>query len=116
LHELPITENILKVVLKHAGEDGAQRVVRVHLRVGELSDVVGEWLQRYFDYLSRGTAAEGAALVIERTPVTFRCEGCGASFPVKVREVEGIVCPGCGGGKATLLSGREFFIKYIEVT
>ncbi len=48
--------------------------------------------------------------------MTFRCEGCGASFPVKVREVEGIVCPGCGGGKATLLSGREFFIKYIEVT
>jgi hydrogenase nickel incorporation protein HypA/HybF len=115
MHELPITENILKVVLKHAQADGAQKVVCVHLRIGELSDLIDEWLQRYFDYLSKGTPAEGAALRIERSPVIFRCENCGESFPVKMREVRDIVCPGCGGGKATFVSGREFFIKHIEV-
>jgi len=115
MHELPVTENILKVVLRHAGEARAARVVGISLRIGELSDIIEEWLQRYFDYLSRGTLAEGAVLRIERVPVIFRCEGCGTSFPVKVREVRDILCPSCGGGKASLVSGREFFIKNIEV-
>jgi hydrogenase nickel incorporation protein HypA/HybF len=116
MHELPITENILKIVLRHAEEARAGKVVSVSLRIGELSDIIEEWLQRYFDYLSKGTLAEGAALRIERVPVIFRCEGCGESFPVKVREVHDIVCPSCSGGKATFVSGREFFIKNIEVT
>lgn len=115
MHELPVTESILKVVLRHGEEAGASRIVSVSLRIGELSDIVEEWLQRYFDYLSRGTIAEGAALRIERAPVIFRCEGCGGSFPVNVREVRDILCPSCGGTKATFVSGREFFIKAIEV-
>jgi hydrogenase nickel incorporation protein HypA/HybF len=115
MHELPVTENILKVVLRHAEEAKAGKVVRVSLRIGELSDIIEEWLQRYFDYLSKGTLAEGAVLQVERTPVIFRCEDCGESFPVKVREVHDIAWPSCGGGKATFVSGREFFIKNIEV-
>lgn len=116
MHELPITESILKIVLKHAEADGADKVVSVSLRIGEMSDIVDEWLQRYFDYLSKGTPAEGAALRIERSPVIFRCEGCGESFAVNIREAREIVCPKCSGGKATLVSGREFFINHIEVT
>jgi len=115
MHELPVTENILKVVLRHADEAQAGRVVSVSLRIGELSDIIEEWLQRYFDYLSKGTLAEGAALRIERSPVIFRCEDCGESFPVKVREVRKIECPGCGGDQAAFVSGREFFIQNIEV-
>lgn len=115
MHELPVTENILKVVLRHAEADRAKKVVRVSLRIGELSDIIEEWLQRYFDYLSKDTPAEGAVLRIERVPVIFRCEACGTSFPVKVREVSDIVCPSCGGGKATFVSGREFIIQNIEV-
>jgi hydrogenase nickel incorporation protein HypA/HybF len=115
MHELAVTENILKTVLRHAEADRAQRVVSVNLRIGELTDLVDEWVQRYFDYLSRGTIAQGAAIRIERTPVTFRCETCGKLFPVKVREPGGNVCPDCGGGKSVLVSGREFFIKNIEV-
>ncbi len=115
MHELPVTENILKVVIRHAGANQAQKVVAVSLRIGELSDLIDEWLQRYFDYLSKGTVAEGAVLRIERSPVIFRCEDCGETFPVKVREVRDVVCPQCGGGKAVFISGREFFIKHIEV-
>ncbi|HOD34403.1 MAG TPA: hydrogenase maturation nickel metallochaperone HypA [Syntrophales bacterium] len=115
MHELPVTENILKVVLRHAEEAKAVRVISVSLRIGELSDVIDEWLQRYFDHLSRGTVAEGAGLLVERMPVVFRCEGCGKSFHVNIREVRDVVCPACGGGKASFVSGREFFIKSIEV-
>jgi len=115
MHELPVTENILRVVLRHAEEAKAVKVISVSLKIGELSDIIDEWLQRYFDYLSKGTLAEGAALMVERVPVVFRCEVCGESFQVNIREVKDVVCPACGEGKATFVSGREFFVKAIEV-
>lgn len=115
MHELPVTENILRIVLRYAEEAKAGRVLSVSLRVGEMSDVIDEWLQRYFDYVSKGTLAEGAELKIERAPVIFRCAGCGESFHVNIREVNDVVCPACGGEKASFLSGREFFVKAIEV-
>jgi len=56
--------------LKYAQECKARRVVSIHLQVGELRDVVEEWVQRYFDYLSEGTIAEGSKLVFKRTPAS----------------------------------------------
>ena len=115
MHELSVTESLLQVVLLHAGKGGAKRVVSVSVRVGALSDVVNEWMQRYFDYLSRGTIAEGARIRIERVPVTFRCDGCAAVFPADPRSREPIRCPCCGAEAMTLVTGRECVVEGIEV-
>jgi hydrogenase nickel incorporation protein HypA/HybF len=115
MHELSVVDSILKVVLKHAAMNGVEKVVAVGLRIGELSDLVDEWVQHYFDYLSKDTIAAGATLRIERSPVIFRCENCGEDFSVQVRETKKFVCPACGGEKVSLVSGREFYIKNIEV-
>ena len=115
MHELAITEGILKVVLRHAATSGAERVVSVSLRIGELSDLADEWLQRYFDYLSRDTIAAGATIRVERIPVVFRCEECENTFPVKLKETKEIVCPACSRKNAVLVSGREFVVQQIEV-
>jgi len=55
MHELPITERILSVVLRHAEGRTSPESSASTLRVGELSDLADEWIQRYFSYLSRGT-------------------------------------------------------------
>jgi hydrogenase nickel incorporation protein HypA/HybF len=115
MHELSVVDSILKVVLKHAAINGVEKVVGVELRIGELSDLADEWVQQYFDYLSKDTIAAGATIKIERSPVIFRCENCGEDFSVPVRETRKFVCPACGGKKVTLVSGREFYIKNIEV-
>jgi hydrogenase nickel incorporation protein HypA/HybF len=115
MHELAVTEGILKVVLRHASMNGAGRVVGIGLRIGELSDLADEWLQRYFNYLSRDTIAADAVIRIERIPVVFRCEGCGNDFPVRLRETKDIACPVCGSRKSVLVSGREFTVQQIEV-
>ena len=115
MHELSVMEGILNVVLKHARQHEVQRVVAVSLRIGEMTDLVDEWMQRYFDYLSDKTVAAGAVLKIERVPVVFACESCGTDYPVDIREARDPACPACGGKKARLKSGREFFIKNIEV-
>lgn len=115
MHELSVTESLLQVVLRHAGEGGAGKVVSVSVQIGELSDLVSDWLQRYFDYLSQGTIAEGARIRIERIPATFRCDACGDVFPADPRTREAIRCPRCASEAMTLLTGRECFVQQIEV-
>ena len=114
MHELAVTQEVLKIVLRHAEMNGARQVVSVSLRIGELRDIVDEWMQRFFDYISRSTIAEGAKLKIERSPVVFRCD-CGEIFPVNIKENREITCPRCGGEKTVLCSGREFDIQSIAV-
>lgn len=115
MHELAVTESLLQVVLRHANEGGAGKVVSISVRIGGLSDLVNEWVQRYFDHLSRGTIAEGAVIKIERIPTTFRCDGCGHVFPADPRTREEIRCPLCSSAVMTLVTGRECFVQQIEV-
>ena len=115
MHELPITESILKIVLKHAGTNNVRQVMSINLQVGKLSDLEDEWIQRYFDYLSKGTVAQGAKLKIERTPIMVQCNACSTSYEAEAAKLSDIVCPNCGKKESTLLSGREYYIKEMEV-
>ena len=115
MHELPITEGILKIVLAHAEKNDVRQVMVIHLCIGRLSDLEDEWIQRYFDYLSRGTVAQGARLEIERTPITLQCNVCTASYPVEINNMGDSACPACGGTDSKLISGREYTIKNMEV-
>jgi hydrogenase nickel incorporation protein HypA/HybF len=115
MHELPVTEKILDVVLRHAEGKNVKRILRIYLRVGELSDLEHEWIQRYFDYLSKGTLAENARLVIETAPIVLRCHSCEHSFEVGKDSLDGVLCPECGETGCTLVSGREYYVKNMEV-
>ncbi|MGZ6250003.1 MAG: hydrogenase/urease maturation nickel metallochaperone HypA, partial [Syntrophales bacterium] len=42
MHELSVTESILKIVLKHAQENKAGKVLTIGLKIGELSELVGD--------------------------------------------------------------------------
>ena len=96
MHELPVTESILKIILAHAEKNDVRRVVTIRLQVGKLSDLEDDWMQRYFDYVSRGTPA-------------------GESYTVASAGEIDAPCPGCGGSNARLVAGREYFIKNMEV-
>ncbi|MEI8171945.1 MAG: hydrogenase maturation nickel metallochaperone HypA [Deltaproteobacteria bacterium] len=115
MHELAVTESILNIVIKHAEKNHVEKVVTIHLKIGELTDLVDEYIQHYFDYLSKGTIAEGAVLNMERSPVVFQCTDCKTTFQVSLKDSGKIVCSQCDGAKAVLVSGREFYIKHIEV-
>ncbi|MDQ5984434.1 MAG: Hydrogenase maturation factor HypA [Syntrophus sp. SKADARSKE-3] len=115
MHELPITESILKIVLRHAAMNKVRKVMTIHLRVGRLSDLEDEWIQRYFDYLSKGSIAEGAMLKIERTPIMLQCNACTGTYEVEMSNLAEAVCPDCGKKDGKLISGREYYIKDMEV-
>lgn len=115
MHELQVTERILDIVLRHAAGHDVSRIVRIHLRIGGLSDLENEWIQHYFDYLSRGTLAESAELAITRTPIVACCNSCSCSFEIARNVLGDAACPNCGAQQLELVSGREYHIENMEV-
>ena len=114
MHELPVIENILKVVLNHAAKHRVKRVLAIHLEVGELSDLEEQWMQHYFDYLSKGSRAEKARLVIERIPARLQCAQCGEIFPFVTAQDKDNRCPVCAASDCRLIAGQGYFIKNLE--
>ncbi len=115
MHELSVINSILNVVLAHGRRNDARRIAAVHLRVGELCDLQNEWMQRYFDMVSKGTIAQGALLKIEMVPARMKCTACAEEFEVNMQALDGLQCPKCGDKKANLISGREYFIESMEI-
>jgi hydrogenase nickel incorporation protein HypA/HybF len=115
MHELPITKSILDIALAHARGRNVRRIVRIHLTIGALSDLEHEWIQRYFDYLSRGTLAENAELAIRRTPIVMCCRSCARRFEIGRTDLEHAHCPACAESRVELVSGREYLVENMEV-
>ena len=112
MHELGITQNIVKIVQEEAARSGALRVSKVKLRVGEMTGIVDASLKFCFEFCVRGTEAEGAELEIERVPIRACCKECAEEFLV---EGYRLVCPTCGGRQVEITAGKELQVQELEV-
>jgi hydrogenase nickel incorporation protein HypA/HybF len=112
MHEMAVTQSILDIAVQHAQQAGASQIRQINLIIGEMSGIVDESVQFYFDFISRDTMAEGAELHFERPPAIYRCRQCETRY-----HPEGIdwICPECGALTFEVISGREFRIDSIEV-
>jgi len=110
MHEMPITEGILKIATDAAS---GRRIKVIHLLVGDLSSIVDDSVQFYFDILSKGTLAEAAVLDFQRRAATVKCLDCGIS--VDVRPPLPGACPHCRGLRMQVTGGRELRVVSIEV-
>ena len=117
MHELQVTEQILNIALKHVEGHDVDRIVNIHLRIGELTDLEEEWIQHYFDYLSKDTLAENAKLRIEKVPIVLACDDCGANFEISKQQLSDAKCPECEDDEPDLrlISGREYTVLNLEV-
>jgi hydrogenase nickel incorporation protein HypA/HybF len=112
MHEASITESILSLALEKGKEAGAQKITRVNLVLGELSGIVGECLQMYFEVLAQNTLAGGAVLSWETKPTTLKCRKCAKVFlPADYNWA----CPECREANVEIVSGRECYMESIEV-
>jgi hydrogenase nickel incorporation protein HypA/HybF len=113
MHELAVTEGILRVALGAAERAGGHRIQRIDVVLGELSSIVDDSVQFYFDFVSQGTAAESAQLRFRRLPAAATCAACRHSFPVPPPLPA--VCPACGGAELQIDGGQECYVESIEV-
>ena len=53
MHELPVTESVLEIALRHAKGAGAERITNIYLVIGQLSSIVDDSIQFYWDIVSK---------------------------------------------------------------
>lgn len=109
MHELSITQAILDIALNHAG--GA-KITDIHLVIGDLTSLVDECIQFYWDIISENTNAVGAILHFKRIPAQAKCEACEREYAIKE---EGLLCPYCHSHRVVIITGKEFFVESITV-
>ena len=87
MHELPVVEDMIKTLDRTSEEKGILKIREINLVIGELSGIIGECVQMYFDMLSKGHSCEGAVLKFEHIPAMLKCTSCGAEFPHGKRKI-----------------------------
>lgn len=130
MHEGAIAEGILSIALDYLHRNKGTAISRVGLKLGELSGVEESALRTVWPAVARGTAAEAAALAINRIPLAGRCNDCGREAPIgkKMQETAGLMepeygprlmpvsfaCPFCGK-PLEVTGGREMQVDYLDI-
>ena len=112
MHELSITQSILFIALEQAKTAQTNKINKINLTIGELTGVVDECVQFYFDIISKDTIASEASLSFDRPPTRLRCRNCSATFSPDNLSWN---CPNCREQTVEIVSGRECYVESIEV-
>lgn len=113
MHELSITEQIVEIAVRHGEKNHAQQVTDLYLVIGELSTVIDDSVQFYWDLITEKTICEGAKLHFKRVPAVFKCLDCKKEYSL----VEGELtpCPHCGSARMEIQQGKEFHLESINI-
>ena len=112
MHELAIAQAILDRAKAAADKNGGGRVLRIGLRIGEISGVEPDALSFGIEALGKGTSFEGLVLEVEQPKRRQRCTGCATEF-----EPEGFTvrCPACQHETSECIAGTELDVTFIEI-
>lgn len=112
MHELSLAISIVEQVSVAAHQSGAEKILSVRVFIGPLSGVIQESLEFCFTEACFGTIAEGAAFIVEKTPLLIKCSRCEKESEVTPHN---LFCPLCNIGEVKVVSGTEFKIIDLEV-
>lgn len=113
MHETDMTKALILTMRDWwESQPDRPRITNVHLIVGEFTCVEPASLQFAFEVQTRNTFLEGAALVIQETPLIAFCHPCQQDYRPEI----GIqyTCPTCRSPMDDIRSGRELKIDRIE--
>ncbi|MEF9841509.1 MAG: hydrogenase maturation nickel metallochaperone HypA [Raoultibacter sp.] len=113
MHELGIMTGVMEVVDKSAAEAGADKILKVSLSVGVMTEAIEDALRFAFEALAESNPMyKDAELQITMVQPRSRCLECGTEFE---HDRFHMTCPQCGEFATELIAGRELQIDSIEV-
>jgi hydrogenase nickel incorporation protein HypA/HybF len=113
MHELSIAMSIVELAEEESARRGNAHVNAVHLKLGDLSGVVGEALLASWDLACEESDLRGARLVIEKVRVVVYCPVCQA--PRTIASVQWFLCPECNSAVSEVIAGRELQVCAMEI-
>lgn len=111
MRELQIIHSIFDQVLRKVQEDGDNRVTRLQLALGELSELNPVSIQNQWQAISKGTLAEQAQVHIRLISAEVQCMACFQKYHPADKK---ILCPYCGSFGAKILTGEDCYLESIE--
>jgi hydrogenase nickel incorporation protein HypA/HybF len=111
MHELSLCAAIADIAVRRSGEG---QVEVIHVRIGQLRQVVPDTLLFCWSLVTAGTDLDTAALEIERVPAVLRCRACDTEQPLDDRVA--FACAGCGSLDVGVIAGEEFLVTALELT
>lgn len=112
MHEMAVCNELLAQVRASAVQHGARSVGTVTVRIGALSGVEPDLLERAFTVARAGDYTAQARLVIETIGVRIRCRACGNENDAAANR---LLCNACGGYTVDLVGGDELLLASIEL-
>ena len=113
MHELSYVVRFADRAIAIAEQQHAGSVQKLVVQVGEMTDVLPEYLQKYYPEVTTGTILEGSVLETEPLPAKVKCNQCGSEYhPEKENNY---LCPACGSPSGKVLEGREVILKEVIV-
>lgn len=86
----------------------------VHVRVGQLRQIVPDTLVYCWDLVSEGTGMSGARLEVSQVSARIRCRSCDREAPLG--DVPSFACAGCGGVNVEITAGEEFLVTSLDLS
>jgi hydrogenase nickel incorporation protein HypA/HybF len=112
MHELAVSESILEIAERYAKQAGASRVTDLYLVIGNLSSIVDDSVQFYWEILTENSLCAGSKLHFQRVPSQLLCLNCTHEYTL----ASGLEpCPACGSAKVKVTSGDQFYLDNIEI-
>jgi hydrogenase nickel incorporation protein HypA/HybF len=122
MHELSIASSIVDHVLEYAETPPAKKVLKVIVRIGEMSCVEPDQLIFSYQAIIKETPLEGSELETEPEPAQVACPSCGYEGAPKYWDdargdagvaIATLQCPKCGQ-TAEATQGHDCIIRTIR--
>lgn len=110
MHELSLCGAIADIVLRRAEE---RPVDVVHLRIGQLRQVVPDTLEFCWSMITSDTELDGSKLAIEHIPAVLHCRAC--QVEQCLGDIPTFACASCGGLDVSVVAGEEFLVTELEL-
>lgn len=122
MHEMSVAQGVAEAVLRGARREGAVKIIRINLEVGQLTFLNPEQVIFWLKELFKNTEAEEAEIIHKIIPARVRCSKCGYEGPLQVKEdplfhqaLPVFACPKCERGSLEILEGRDCIVRDIEI-
>lgn len=112
MHEMSTVARIIEKAGQAAKEYPSGRIRAITVDVGEMTDVLPYYIEKYYCQAVCGTFLEGSEITVNSVPVQTKCEECGEVYHPESKN--NYACPLCGCTRGKLLSGRQVELRDIS--
>ncbi|ADC48335.1 hydrogenase nickel insertion protein HypA [Alkalihalophilus pseudofirmus OF4] len=112
MHEISLMAEVIQLVSEDAKLKGINKIEKIELTVGDLSNVLHDALELAFIYFKEeGLVSENATLHINREKASALCMTCKNIFEPDYRIA---FCPECKTPSSRMISGESFMVNSYE--